>query len=146
MSLGNEKTLSDNDQYSVVSIEDRNTLLFSWKSVEGLSVQIFRDGIIALADECRTHKPDRVVIDASALDQSSPAVAWLRGGTNDTEEDYNVWWAREIVPIYNTAGISTLAVGTGDPNAPGELQKVPPGVNFKIGYFADLDAAMQSQF
>jgi len=46
------------------------------------------------------------------------------------------------VPIYHEAGIDTLAVGTGDPNAPSELENSPPGVNFKIGYFSDLEAAL----
>ncbi len=50
---------------------------------------------------------------------------------------------REIVPVYHEAGIASLAVATGDPNAPGELADIPPGVNFRMGYFPDLASAMR---
>lgn len=85
-----------------------------------------------------------MVIEAADLDQSSPAVAWLHGNNSETQtEDYMTWWTREIVPLYHDAGIVSLAVDTGDPNAPGELPKIPPEVNFRIGYFPNLEAAMQ---
>jgi hypothetical protein len=46
------------------------------------------------------------------------------------------------VPIYHESGIDTLAVGTGDPNAPGVIENSPPSVDFKIGYFSDIEAAL----
>jgi len=48
---------------------------------------------------------------------------------------------REIVQVYNDAGVVSLAVATGNPQAPGELPQVPPGDEFKIGYFNGLDDA-----
>jgi hypothetical protein len=142
MSLEHEKTLEENEQYSFALIERKNTMLFIWEYVEGLSIHDFRDGILAFAAQCKKTMPDRVVIDAASLDPSSPAVGWLRGDDSDTYLNYGEWWAREIVPIYHEAGIDRLAVGTGDPNAPGELENSPPGVNFKIGYFSDIEAAL----
>jgi len=53
------------------------------------------------------------------------------------------WWTREVMPLLNDAGIVSLAVGTGDPNAPGELPEDPPGVKFKMGYIPNFDIAMQ---
>jgi len=145
MSLEHEKTLEENEQYSFALIERKNTMLFIWEYVEGLSIHDFRDGILSFAAQCKKTMPDRAVIDAASLDPNSPAVAWLRGDDSDTYLNYGEWWAREVVPIYHEAGIDTLAVGTGDPNAPGVLENSPPGVNFKIGYFADLDAALSWQ-
>ena len=144
--MGNKDgtTIEENEQYKFVLAENKATLIFSWNHIEGLSAESFRAGIAGFAAQCKAHKPQRAVIDAAALDQGSPAVAWLRGQDADTgKEDYMTWWAREIRPLLNEAGIGSLAVGTGDPNAPGELPEVPPGVNFKIGYFPTLESAMQ---
>ena len=143
MSVQNGKLLDENDAYSFVLSEDKQVLLFNWKHVKGLSVQIFQKGISEFAGQCKTHKPAHAVIDASALDQGSPAVAWLRSQSTDTDaEEYMTWWAREIVPVYHDAGISSVAVATGDPNAPGELSSLPPEVNFKMGYFPDLESSL----
>ena len=82
------------------------------------------------------------MIDATALDQSSPAVSWLRAQhVAGEKEDYQTWWMRDIVPAYHDAGVVCLAVGTGNPDAPGELAGIP-GVNFKIGYFPDINTAL----
>ena len=145
MSVENEVVVGEHDNYSFAFIEKKNTMLFIWEYVEGLSIQDFRDGIATFAAQCKEVMADHVVIDAAALDQASPAVAWLRGENTDVDEVYGEWWAKNIVPIYHEAGIATLAVGTGDPNAPGELESSPPGIDFKIGYFADLDAALSWQ-
>jgi hypothetical protein len=144
MSLKNGSMIDENSHYSFVLSEDKQALLFNWKHVEGLSVQDFRRGIAEFADQCKKHKPTRAVIDATELDQGSPAVAWLRAQNIDTDEEaYVKWWTREIVPVYHDAGISSLAVATGDPNAPGELANLPPEVNFKVGYFPDLETTLQ---
>lgn len=144
MSLKNGSMIVENSHYSFVLSEDKQALLFNWKRVEGLSVPDFRKGIAEFAGQCKKHKPTRAVIDATKLDQGSPAVAWLRAQNADTgEEAYVKWWAREIVPVYHDAGISGLAVATGDPNAPGELANIPPGVKFKVGYFPDLETTLQ---
>lgn len=139
------KTVANNEQYRFVQSADKGTLLFEWKHVAGLKPQDFRRGIVAFADLCKVHKPACAAIDASLLDQSSPAVAWLRAQDVAGEaEDYQSWWMREIVPAYHDAGVARLAVGTGDPNAPGELPGIP-GVTFKIGYFADIGTALAWQ-
>ena len=144
MSLKNANMIDDNSHYSFVLSEDKQTLLFSWKPIEKLSAQDFRRGIAAFADQCKKHKPAHAVIDATTLGQGSPAVAWLRAQNIDTDEEtYVKWWAREIVPVYHDADISSLAVATGDPNAPGELANPPPEVNFKVGYFQDLETTLQ---
>ncbi len=143
MNLENGKIVEENEKYSFVLTADKTVLAFGWKHAAGLAVEDFQKGIAGFAAQCKTHKPARAVIDAAALDQGSPAVAWLRGQNPDTDrEDYNTWWTRVVLPVLHEAGIVSLAVGTGDPNAPGELGQVPPGVNFKIGYFPDFDAAM----
>lgn len=143
MGMENGQLLEDNGHYEFVLAEDRNTLLFGWKYVEGLSTEDFRRGISEFAERCRTHKPARAAIDARALDQRSPAMSWLRAQDTDTrEEPYTDWWAREIMPVFHDAGISSLAVATGDPNAPGELTQRPPGVKFRIGYFPDLESTL----
>jgi len=143
MSTAAKKTLEENNQYSFVLSDEKETiLLFTWKHVPGLSGSDFQAGIAAYAKLCEIHKPTKAVIDASSLDQASQAIAWLRGNNDGMSEDYNTWWTRAIVPVYHKAGILALSVATGDPNAPGELPNVPPGVEFKIGYFPDLDAAM----
>lgn len=82
------------------------------------------------------------VIDATKLDQNSPAIGWISGRQKfENEEDYMPWWAREIIPKYNNSGIATLAVATGNPNASGELSEQPPGVRFRMGYFKQLGEA-----
>lgn len=142
--MQNEKVVEDIEQYSVVLAEDKKTLLLNWKRVTGLSIEDFRMGVVRFADQCKTHKPIRAVIDARKLDPGEDPVAWVSGQKKFTnEEEYAQWWTREIVPIYHEAGIASLSVATGNPNAPGELAEVPPGVNFKIGYFDDLESAMQ---
>lgn len=144
MTLANGHTIAQNEQYSFVANEDDTALLFDWKHVPGLSVRDFQKGIAEFAALCRARSPRHPVIDASALDQGSAAVAWLRGQDGATGDDlYVAWWMREIVPVYHEAGIASLAVATGDPNAPGELADIPPGVNFRMGYFPDLASAIR---
>jgi len=75
MSLNNGNTIEENKQYSFVLAGDKATLMFIWKPIEGLVVEQFQRGISGFAVQCKTHKPSRVVIDAAALDQGSPAVA-----------------------------------------------------------------------
>lgn len=144
MSLGNATQLEDNAACHFELSEDGRILLFTWKRVEGLSVALFKRGIADFAQLCQSHRPDYAVIDAAALDQASPAVAWLRSQDSASEsEDYNSWWMREIVPLYRDAGVSSLAVATGDPGAPGELSDLPPAVSFRMGYFPDLETSLE---
>ena len=99
-----------------------------------------QEGVTKVFGQCG--HTNYALIDASLLDQSSPAVSWLRAQQLAGErEDYRTWWTREIVPAYHVAGITCLAVGTGDPNAPGVLPDTP-GVHFKIGYFPDISTAL----
>ena len=142
MSLINDGNQGEHEQYSFALLENKNTMLFIWEYVEGLSIADFRDGIITLATQCKKMLPDHIVIDAASLDQNSPAVKWLQGEESNTYLNYSEWWSREILPIYHEVGVASLAVGTGDPNAPGALENSPPGVNFKIGYFTDVEAAL----
>lgn len=60
-------------------------------------------------------------------------------------EDFGRWWLREIAPAYHEAGIAGLAIVIGDPHAPGETDDLPPAVQFKRGYFSDLQAALSWQ-
>ena len=145
MTLENGNRLVENEAYGFVLSEDQRVLLFIWKRVEGLSIELFKRGISEFAELCRNHRPSNAVIDAGALDQESPAVAWLRSSGVESTEGYMDWWAREIVPLYNHAGIASLAVATGDPNAPGMLPNLPPEVRFKVGYFPDLETSLAWQ-
>ena len=134
--------LEDGDQYRIVLASDKKTVRFDWKYVEGIGVQDFGRGIATFAAQCRTHKPTRAVIDARKLDPKSDALSWVSGqATPPGEEKYETWWARDIVPVYHEAGIAGLGVATGDPNSPGEVD-TPPGVNFKIGYFVDIEEVL----
>ncbi len=140
------RELERNEAYGFNLTEDGKVLLFTWYHVPGLSVALFQSGITDFARRCKAHKPSYAVINASALDQNSPAVAWLRSHAAESEvEDYNSWWGREIVPLYHDAGITGLAVATGDPNAPGELPGLPPELRFKVGYFPDLETSLAWQ-
>ena len=139
----NGTVLADHNQYRIVLAPDQNALLFEWKRVEGMGLQDFRSGVAEFAGLCKTRQPTRALIDARQLDPSGTALAWVSGReTPAGEEEYMTWWSREIVPVYHEAGISSLAVATGDPNAPGELPHLPSGGNFKMGYFSDLESAL----
>lgn len=142
--MENEMTVENHPHYSIVLRADKKALVFNWKQVVELSLQDFRKGVAEFAGQCKTHKPSAAVIDARQLDPNGVAVGWVSGRKKSPdEEEYGLWWARDIVPIYHDAGISSLAIATGDPNAPGEAKQVPPGVNFKMGYFTDLESALR---
>jgi len=144
MTIQNSQLLEETDHYTYHLTADKSAVLSRWKPVAGLSIEDFQNGIAGLAAQCATHRPARAAINAAALDQNSPAYAWLRGQNPDTgREKYDDWWTRVILPVFHDAGINSLAVGTGDPNAPGELPQIPPGVKFKIGYFPDITAALE---
>ena len=141
-----ETVLEDNDRYRIVLASDQSYLLLDWKQRAGLGLEDFRKGVAEFAGRCKTHRPTRALIDASQLDPSGTAVGWVSGReTPSGEEEYLTWWVREIVPVYHDAGISSLAVAIGDPNAPGALSDLPPGVSFRIGYFPDLGSAKEWQ-
>ncbi|MGH3070889.1 MAG: hypothetical protein ACRDNB_01305 [Gaiellaceae bacterium] len=132
--MSDGQVVDDHEQYSVVLREDEQALVQSWKNVVGLSVADDRAGVRRFAAHCVTYEPVRAVIDVTrVVDRAQVA----------DEEEFVPWWTREIVPSYHEAGISGLAIVTGDPNAPGETGEVPPGVKFKLGYFADLDSALR---
>ncbi|MGI9450173.1 MAG: hypothetical protein ACR2QH_06000 [Geminicoccaceae bacterium] len=138
------QSIEENAHYSITSDDENGTLVFSWKPVAGLGIRDMQDGIATFAGQCKLRKPAQAVIDARKLDPDSPARAWVSSQkTFPGQEDYGPWWSREIVPVYNDAGIASLAVATGDPNAPGEIASAPPGVTFKMGFFPNLDAAMR---
>lgn len=133
--------LHDNDAYVFEELEQDRVLLFTWKHVPGLGIELFKDAILEFAALCRKHEPAKGVIDACQLDQSSPAVAWLRGQASEEAQPYDDWWAREVLPIYISASLGQLAVATGDPGAPGEVPKPQRDAALRMGYFPDLDAA-----
>jgi len=141
MSLENRTTMVDHAQYDIS--QSGTDLLFTWKHIEGLSVDDMANGITEFANQCKAIKPGRAVIDARQLDPNCAALAWVSGQKIDENQgEYNAWWLREIVPLYNAAGISGLAVATGNSQAPGELPQVPAGVEFNMGYFNGFDDAM----
>lgn len=137
--------ITKNDAYSFTKLETEKTLLFTWKHVPGLEIDIFKSGIVEFAKLCSEFLPKKGIIDATKLDQESPAVTWLRGESQTEEEKYDAWWMHKIVPTYNSSQLVGLAVATGDPSAPGELPKAPEGVAFKMGYFADLKSSVDWQ-
>jgi len=140
--MENGTMLDNGDQYRIVLASDEKTLLFDWKNVEGIGVQDFSKGIATFAGHCRTHRPTLAVIDARKVDPDSDALGWVSGrATPPGEETYETWWAREILPVYQESGIAGLAVATGDPNAPGEVDG-PSEANFKTGYFNSVEDAL----
>ena len=143
--IKNGKIVQDNELNRVTLTEDKQALLFVWKHVSGLTLLDFKDGIAQFAAGlCKTYKPARAIFDARLLDSSGDPFAWVTGQKKfEGEEEYNTWWMREIVPIYNEAGISSLSVATGDPNAPGELKNMSEQVHFKVGYFEGIETAME---
>ena len=139
-----EKVLEEHDRYRIVLDPDQSALLLDWKRENDLGLKDFRSGVAEFAFQCKTHTPARALIDASRLNPNGTSVGWVSGReTPSGEEEYGTWWVREIVPVYNDAGITGLAVVIGDPNAPGELPDLPPEVNFRMGYFSTVEAAAE---
>lgn len=138
--------IEDNNYYTFSKVTTDTALLFTWKHVPNLEIQIFKNAIQKFANLCQIHHPEMAVIDAGSLDQESPAVKWLRGQETDANDViYDHWWLNEIVPIYNSSSVKRLSVATGDPNAPGEIDLGLEIIKFKIGYFPDLDVALTWQ-
>jgi hypothetical protein len=136
------KLVDDHKHYSCVLSSNGEVLLLAWKKHEQLNVQDFRDVVADFAGQCKTHKPARAVIDARGVDPDTAALGWVSGRKKVAgEEEYMAWWAREVIPVYNDSGISSLAVATGNPNAPGETP-APPVAKFKTGYFNDVESAL----
>lgn len=139
--MENRRAITEHDNYSISLSEEGTTMLFSWKRTPGLSAQAFADGITDFATQCVAHHPSRAVIDARQLDPDSEGVGWLRGRAEiDDLDAYEPWWVEMIVPRYHDASITSLAVATGDPNAPGEVQ-TSEAVDFRMGYFNDVESA-----
>ena len=139
--MENATVIKEHEQYNISLSGDHKTMLFSWNRIPGLTARDFAYGITDFASQCASHQPSRVVIDARQLDQESQAVHWLRGHARVEGLDaYDPWWMRTAVPLYHDAGIGSLTVATGDPNAPGEIP-TPDGAHFQMGYFTDVDAA-----
>jgi len=139
-------TVAKTEQYNIVFDKGNSTLLLNWEKMAGLDIENFKEGIIKFAKHSQTYKPEHVLIDARSLDPDGDPLAWVSGHKAFANvEEYNSWWLREIVPAYHEARIVSLGVATGNPNAPGELPQVPPGANFKIGYFDDLDSVIKWQ-
>ncbi|MBI3524716.1 MAG: hypothetical protein HY066_09335 [Betaproteobacteria bacterium] len=136
----NGKTIKESDQYTVVKSGDGSELCFTWSHTEGLGLGDFKKGIIEFVNQCKTHRPIHAVFDARRLDKDSPAFGWVSGQQKfEGEEEYMSWWTREVAPGYNSSKIATLGIATGNPEAPGEIPKPPPGVDFKLGYFNSLE-------
>lgn len=132
--------IEDHDQYTISKTDD-GALLFDWKSISGLNATDFASGINRFATQCEAERPSRAVIDARQLDQTSQAAKWLRNQEAIEGLDaYQAWWEREIIPLYNAAGIDALTVATGDPNAPGEIP-APEQARFAVAYLTDVDSA-----
>jgi len=87
MSNTNEKIIEENDQYSTIFNKNEMLLMFSWKYVKGLSLDDFQKGITECAIQCKECRPHYAVIDASVLDQHSPAVAWLHGQISNAQNE-----------------------------------------------------------
>ena len=137
-----DKLLKKTDLLEIYTLPNTKILLMDWHYFEGLSTKIFRDAISEFAELCMEHGPKKAVIDATELDPKSPAVNWLRGDNANEEQAYGDWWLSRIAPKYRQANIDVLAVATGDPNAPGEIDAYGPNLGFKVAYLNDLDDAM----
>lgn len=134
--MADQTILDETDQYRIVSDGDGNTLLLNWKQIDGqLSVEDDRGAVRRFAEQCRTRKPQRAVIDVHRLADQEEA-------SEHGHEEFGTWWLREIAPSFHEAGIAGLAIVIGAPNAPGETDDLPPCVRFKRGYFSDLQAAI----
>lgn len=129
MNLKNRKLVEETERYKFELTEDGNVLVFSWKDSTELGVEGYMAAVRKIAGHSKTYRPTKVLIDK-------------REFKVDVQFD-RAWWTREILPIYHEAGISGFGHITGDPNASGEYAEVPRGVKFKMGYFTDLDAALQ---
>lgn len=139
--MENATVIKEHEQYSISLSGDRETLLFSWNHIPGLTARDFANGITDFASLCVSLHPSRAVFDARQLDQESQAIHWLDGrGPVEGFDAYDTWWVRTVVPLYNEAGIGSLTVATGDPNAPGEIP-TRDGAHFQMGYFTDVVAA-----
>ena len=62
-----QTVVRDHEQYSIALSEDRQTLVFNWGHVAGLSAEDFGAGIVEFANQCRLHKPVRALIEPFAL-------------------------------------------------------------------------------
>ncbi len=137
------KPVKNTDYYSIEALEKNSAIILCWKAHDELDIANFKKGIIDFATICKNYRPLRALIDARQLDTKGNPFGWVTGLKAIADlEPYNPWWAREIAPIFNIAQIEGLGVATGDPAAPGQLPSVPEGVNFKIGYFPDMDKVM----
>lgn len=134
--------IAKNYAYNFRKMETEGALLFTWNHVPGLDIALFKTAILEFAQLCAELMPRKGIIDATALDQNSAAVGWLRGQPSAEEVSYDDWWLSEIVPKYNAAQMAGLAVATGDPSAPGALPHLPEAVSFKVGYFPDMKASL----
>ncbi|MDA7948407.1 MAG: hypothetical protein MPJ78_13140 [Hyphomicrobiaceae bacterium] len=106
MSTQKGEVFGEAANYELSFIADRDAVLLDWKHIQGLSPADFRNGILDFARQCAARAPVRAVIDATKLDFGSPAIAWLQGQKVEGEdEDYDAWWMREIVPLYDQANI-----------------------------------------
>ena len=141
--IKNGKILHDNEYCRFVLVDDEKALLLDWKHVTNLTLADFKNCVAEFASYCKKYRPGRAVIDARALDPDGDVLGWVSGQKKiDGEEEYKSWWIRELIPLYNEAGISSLSVATGNPNAPGKVAYPPETFHFKVGYLNDLDAAM----
>ena len=114
-----ETALEDRERYRITRSGD--DLVLEWKQKSGLALDEFRAGVAEFAALCIRHRSDRALIDAGRLHPDGTTVGWVSGRrTPRGEEEYLTWWLREIVPRYYEAGISSLAVAIGDPDASGE--------------------------
>ena len=137
------KNIQNHAHYTISSLDNGQMLLFVWKQIADLSLENFKAGVASFANQCKKHRPKRIVFDARMLASHLDLIGWISGRKKiDNEETYSSWWLQNIVPSYHEVGILSLAVATGDPSAPGELPNKPEGVNFKVGYFPDLESAL----
>lgn len=142
MTRSQETVIADKQNFRLILVENEDTIEFLWKRNDQLSATEFQQGILSFAQQCQHYAPNHALIDATLLDPQSQAIMWLRDQIEDqTIENYDQWWNREIVPLYHKAKITHLAIGTGDPNAPGELPAMAPDIRFRMGYFPDLSSA-----
>lgn len=133
------ETTNNHEHYNIFYNIEEKMVFFEWKQIPDLSIEDFKQGIIHFAKNCKTVQPKKIVFDARMLNPDGAPFGWVTGQKNfEGQEDYNSWWFRDIVPIYHQSKVEKLYVATGDPNAPGIIDPIP-GVNFEIGYFADLD-------
>jgi hypothetical protein len=140
--MSNSQEVVDDTLYTIEYYSGPRMLVHNWRAEAGEDIPKFKKGVATFAAQCVELTAKHAAFDASQLDPSGIVVQWISGQhTPEGEEPYGPWWMREIVSVYNEVGLKSLAIASGDPNASGEQPQSPPGCEFAMGIFTDMESA-----